>query len=27
VLFREEYDGESKKEILLSILRDIPVPV
>ncbi|WP_368860773.1 AAA family ATPase [Desulforhabdus sp. TSK] len=27
VLFREEYDGESKKEILLSILRDLPVPV
>lgn len=27
VLFREEYDGESKKEILLSILRELPVPV
>jgi MoxR-like ATPase len=27
VIFREEYDGESKKEILLSILRDLPVPV
>lgn len=27
LLFREEYDGESKKEILLSILRDLPVPV